>query len=74
MIRMVLAWIGTIYYLWCSVGFVCLIGWVFHEVGTGRQGRWMLFLVPLYALLSWSFFKIFQVKLKKIKDQTLISN
>jgi hypothetical protein len=70
MARKVGYWMGTIYCLWCSVGFICLIGWVFREAITGTQGRWMLFLVPVYALLSWSFFKAFQACLKKVKEQT----
>jgi len=69
MARKVRYWIATIYYLWCSVAFVYLIGWVVYQVATGRERRWMLFCVPIYALLSWSFYKAFTALLKKARDQ-----
>jgi len=72
--RRVRYWISTVYFLWCSVGFLYLIGWVIYQVTTGRQGRWMLFCVPIYALLSWSFYKAFAVFHKRAREQNQIVN
>jgi uncharacterized membrane protein YfcA len=59
-------WIGLGYNAWCAVGFVWLIVWVIDQVVTGQQGRWMLICIPFYAILSWSFYKLFRFFLKKI--------
>jgi hypothetical protein len=58
-------WIGLGYSPWCVVGFVWLIVWVIDQVVTGQQGRWMLICIPFYGILSWSFYKLFRLPLKK---------
>jgi hypothetical protein len=68
MVRKTRYWISAVYSLWCSVGFVYLIGWVIYQVITGKQSRWMLFLAPIYGLLSWSFYRVFIALRKKIRE------
>lgn len=58
--RLTLVWL-----LWSAVGFVALIGWVIYHALTFKQDRWMLALVPFYALLSWCFYKGFQAVRRK---------
>lgn len=55
------------WFLWSAVGFLALIGWDIYHAVTVRPDMWMLALVPIYALLSWGFFKAFQVTWRKTK-------
>jgi hypothetical protein len=55
------------WFLWSTVGFIILSGWAAYHAFTVRQDRWMFAIVPTYWLLSWSFFKAFQVMLRKSK-------
>ena len=56
-------WISAVYSLWCSVGFVYLIGWVIYQVIIGKQEQmdvisrsdiWVAFLEFLQGFHSTS--------------------
>jgi hypothetical protein len=58
------------WFLWSAAGLLVLIGWdICHAVAV-RPDRWMLVLVPIYALLSWCFFKAFQITRRKTKSDS----
>ena len=57
------------WFLWSTVGFVVLIGWAVYRAASSRQDRWMLALVPIYAILSWSFFQAFKVTRRRDNRQ-----
>jgi hypothetical protein len=48
----------ALYALWSSIGFAVLSAVVIYEAVTGRLGMWALPLLPLYALLFWSVYRV----------------
>jgi hypothetical protein len=63
----ILRWFGLLWSGWCTAGFLYLTGWVIFLVVTGKGDRWILFCVPFYILLSWSFYLLFRSKLHKLR-------
>ena len=44
------------YYLWLTIAFPGLGVWVIHQVIVGKLPKGILITLPVYALLSWSFY------------------
>lgn len=59
--RKIGSWILAVSVLVMSAKFLYLAGWVFDQVVTGAAyTRWILICIPMYALGSWSFYKLFR--------------
>jgi hypothetical protein len=49
------------YTLYCAIGFVILIPVMsYHIISEGQPKKILLFVIPTYILLAWSFFAVFK--------------